>query len=77
MGDLKIKGINDTQAQTKNDLVELPLNRITKISSGINFTMALDDQGKVYVWGSNTNGQLGTGGLRSTFEPVLVEALLK
>jgi hypothetical protein len=43
MGDLHLKGINNTQAKTKLDIVELPLNHITKLSSGINFTMALDD----------------------------------
>jgi RCC1 and BTB domain-containing protein len=39
--------------------------------------MALDDEGKVYVWGNNTYGQLGTGGLKNVHEPVLVEALLR
>lgn len=27
--------------------------------------MALDDEGKVYVWGNNTYGQLGTGSLNN------------
>jgi len=37
--------------------------------------MALDDEGKVYVWGNNGNGQLGDGGLKNTNEPILVESL--
>lgn len=77
MGDLKIKGINSTQAKTKTDIIELPLEHIIKISSGINFTMALDDEGKVYVWGNNTYGQLGNGGLKNSDEPILVESLIK
>lgn len=77
MGDLKVKGANNNQAKTKNDIIELPLQRITKVSSGINFTMALDDEGKVYVWGNNTYGQLGTGSLKNSHEPVLVESLIR
>lgn len=37
--------------------------------------MALSDEGKVYVWGNNTYGQLGTGGLKNVNEPILLEAL--
>ena len=77
MGDLKLKGVNNEQAKTKTDIVELPLEHITKISSGINFTMALDDEGKVYVWGNNVYGQLGNGGLKNSFEPILVESLIR
>lgn len=75
MGDTNVRGINNSQAKTKNDIVELPLRHIVKVSSGINFSMALDDEGKVYVWGSNGNGQLGDGGLKNSYEPILVESL--
>lgn len=77
MGDLKVKGANSNQAKSKSDIIELPLEHITKIASGINFTMALDDEGKVYVWGNNTYGQLGTGSLKNSLEPVLVESLAR
>lgn len=33
-----------------------------EISTGENHTCALDDQGKVWCWGSNGNGQIGGGG---------------
>ena len=39
LGDSKVRG----NKNNKTDIVELPLEHITKISSGINFTMALDD----------------------------------
>lgn len=65
LGDTKVKGINGTQAKTKNDIVELDLSNIVKVTSGINFSMALNDEGKVYVWGSNIYGQLGKGGLQN------------
>jgi RCC1 and BTB domain-containing protein len=77
MGDLKVKGVDNIQAKTKNNIIELPLEHITKVSSGINFTMALDDEGRVYVWGSNTYGQLGNGALKNSQEPILVESLLR
>lgn len=76
MGNPSVRGINNTQAKSKTDIIELPIEHITKVASGVNFTMALDDEGKVYVWGSNSNGQIGNGGLRSVNEPVLVESLL-
>ncbi len=42
MGDLNVKGIKG-QAKTKNDIVELDINNIVKVSSGINYSLALND----------------------------------
>lgn len=39
--------------------------------------MALDDEGKLYVWGNNVYGQLGNGGLKTAQEPMLVQHLLR
>ena len=36
------------------------LKDIVKIDCGMDYTMALDKDGKVYSWGSNRYGQLGT-----------------
>ena len=77
VGDQKVRGVGNSQAKTKDDIIELSLEHITKISSGINFSMALDDEGKVYVWGNNTYGQLGNGSLKNIHEPIPVEALQK
>ena len=76
MGDTKVQGVNNQPAKSKNEVIELPLERITKISSGINFTLALDDQGKVFVWGNNVYGQLGNGGQKNGQEPAMVQALI-
>ena len=52
-----------------------PLTNIVKISSGAGHTIALDKDGKVWAWGWNNNGQLGTGN-KTNYEyavPVLGE----
>lgn len=65
LGDTSLKGVNGVKAKSKKELLELGLNKVVKVVSGINFSLALNDEGKVFVWGNNTFGQLGTGGLRN------------
>jgi alpha-tubulin suppressor-like RCC1 family protein len=65
LGDTSLKGVNGVKAKSKTELLELGLNKVVKVVSGINFSLALNDEGKVFVWGNNTFGQLGTGGLRN------------
>ena len=67
LGDMSLKGINGVKAKSKTELLELGINKVVKVVSGINFTLALNDEGKVFVWGNNTFGQLGTGGLRNVY----------
>lgn len=43
MGDLKVRGASGSQAKNKVDILELGLTGIVKISSGIDFSMALND----------------------------------
>ena len=69
MGLSKITGINNTVAKTPTDIVELNIDRIKRVESGQNFSVALDDEGKVFVWGANTFGQLGIGSLKSLSMP--------
>lgn len=38
-----------------------PLTGIRKVVAGFYHSMALDDQGRVWAWGENSNMQLGTG----------------
>ena len=64
---MSLKGINGVKAKSKTELLELGINKVVKVVSGINFTLALNDEGKVFVWGNNTFGQLGTGGLRNVY----------
>ena len=39
---------------------------------GYAHTMALTDEGKLFVWGSNVHGQLGLGTKANAVEPVQV-----
>lgn len=77
LGDTSLKGVSGIKAKSKKDLLELELNNIVKVVSGINFSLALNNEGKVFVWGNNTYGQLGTGGLRNVDEPTLLDTLMK
>jgi len=39
-------------------------------SKGFNHTVVLQENGEIYSWGSNSNGQLGNGGIFESFKPV-------
>lgn len=74
------KGINGTGR--KREAIEVPEKikefknkKITSLSGGNNFCLALDDQGKVYSWGLNNYGQLGEGDSYVEDRPVKIEAL--
>lgn len=43
------------------------------MESGPNYSMALSESGKIYVWGNNNFGQLGTGSLNSLNQPYLLD----
>lgn len=48
---------------------------ITAIAAGAGHSLALDTNGNVWVWGHNTNGQLGNGSVGSSvFTPVSIAA---
>ena len=47
--------------------------KIIQTAIGVTHSMALDSEGKVYSWGENVNGLLGTGDAIPTLSPVLVE----
>lgn len=46
--------------------------RFTQISAGMNFTLALAENGEAYAWGVNGLGQLGTGGHSWSATPVKI-----
>lgn len=46
--------------------------RFTAISAGRTFSLALDDQGRVWSWGTNRYGQLGNGTTLNQTAPVLI-----
>jgi alpha-tubulin suppressor-like RCC1 family protein len=43
--------------------------RFIALSSGTSHSCAISTDHSVYCWGSNENGQLGTGGHKRSFEP--------
>jgi alpha-tubulin suppressor-like RCC1 family protein len=47
-------------------------NKIIKINAGFSHSLALGENGKVYSWGYNNNGQLGDGTTNNRNVPVLV-----
>ena len=51
---------------------ELSGKNITQISAGHSHSCALDDAGKAYCWGKNSNGQLGDGTNTNSLRPVAV-----
>ena len=53
----------------------LNLYNITAISAGGSYTVALRNDGTVWTWGSNDNGQLGDGTTTNRHTPVQVQSL--
>ncbi|RMH02497.1 MAG: hypothetical protein D6706_00005, partial [Chloroflexi bacterium] len=49
-----------------------PANKVTAITAGYYHTIALDQNGSVYTWGWNNNGQLGDGSNSDRNTPVRV-----
>lgn len=45
-----------------------------QVVCGYSHCLALSDQGQLYAWGSNNNGQLGTGDMNNHFSPIRVTA---
>jgi alpha-tubulin suppressor-like RCC1 family protein len=52
-----------------------PLSDIVAVASGANFSLALKNDGTVWAWGDNTNGQLGDGTYAAKHLPVQVQGL--
>ena len=53
-------------------------NKIVAIGCGSSFSTALDDNGNLYGWGSNEDGQLGQSEETSTFEkPIIIASDVK
>ena len=49
---------------------ELKGKRIVDISAGYGHTVAIDEEGKVYTWGNNGDGQLGDGTTTNSVLPI-------
>jgi len=51
------------------------LNNIKDIAVGYYHAVALNEDGKVYTWGLNNNGQLGNGNTTNAKEPIEIQGL--
>lgn len=49
---------------------------LEKVACGYAHTLALSDEGVLYVWGSNSYGQLGLGNKTNACVPMRVKLLL-
>lgn len=56
-------GKEDDFVTGDNNFEEIPIDseNIKSISCGLNHSIAIDEDGKVFTWGNNNNGQLVTG----------------
>lgn len=53
----------------------VPLQPVTALANGVNHACAIAEGGKVYCWGYNLYGQLGSGDDTSTIDPTPVRGL--
>ena len=58
--------------EVKTEGTPMAGKKIIQTAIGVTHSMALDSEGKVYSWGENVNGLLGTGDAMPTLSPVLV-----
>lgn len=49
--------------------------KFVKVLAGAFHTMALDETGKLWIWGQNTNGQLGNNSVVGSLVPIIVSSL--
>jgi len=62
------------QRDMKPRLIPL-LDHIVQIGCGCFFSYAVDNNGNIYTWGMNCNGQLGLGDNRDRYSPELVTTM--
>lgn len=63
-------------ASTVQHTGEHQIRRYKKIAAGASHSLALDMDGHLWVWGLNSNGQLGNGQTGSSLEPIRHQAAL-
>ena len=67
-------------ANVKRSYIDRPIpvafpEKITAVTAGMHYSLALASSGKVYAWGWNGFGQLGLGDLQSRNVPTLLSSL--
>ena len=58
--------------ETRSILIKGIPEKVIQIVTGENHAMALTKSGEIYSWGGNVFGQLGNGGKRLIYRPVLI-----
>ena len=77
-GNIKFESGNELKSPDPQYLSgNLESKRITQVACGQNHTLALTEGGKVYSWGCNRYGQLGTLAPDSVTDPVKVSVRKK
>ena len=69
-------GDGNTASAQKTPVQVFGLNNVTSISGGNYHTVALKDNGTVWIWGRNKEGQLGDGTTTNRTIPIQVSELL-
>ena len=72
-GQLGLGGADNLRHPTPQQVPGLP--PVAFVAGGRDSTFAVDTTGRLWAWGNNTYGQLGTGSTASTSTPVLVTSL--
>jgi alpha-tubulin suppressor-like RCC1 family protein len=63
----------DQHRPVQVDLTPLNGHKVVAVSAGEFYFFAVDDQGRLWAWGSNTYGQLGDGTKTGRLKPVQVD----
>jgi len=70
-------GLGDTADRTEACFIsDLSNSTIVAIQCGASHSMARTQQGNMYTWGKNTQGQCGQGNVEDVLRPSLVKPLL-
>lgn len=59
-------------SETPGQILEGEDITFVQVNSGKSFKSAIDETGKLWIWGSNTYGQLGDGTFNDTYEPKVI-----
>ena len=68
-------GDGGTEIVSDGPVMVVGLTNIVAIAAGASFSLALDQSGKLWAWGSDGVGQLGDGGSAGTNLPIPIPGL--
>jgi alpha-tubulin suppressor-like RCC1 family protein len=67
------KNVSTVSVKDENQRLDTEEAKIVYCSAGLGHTVAISEEGELFVWGFNNCGQLGVGDQTSRWEPVRVE----